>query len=96
VFLVNAFGGDIELGFSVNHLLVVGFYLINLGYVTQALRQARTSPPQDSDRAGEFQGRNHTAGSWPDAFFQSLRFQSSAAARTELNTAHPADTRIKL
>jgi len=37
VFLVNAFGGDIELAGSVNHLLVVGFYLINLGYVAQAL-----------------------------------------------------------
>jgi hypothetical protein len=37
VFLVNAFGGDLELAGSVNHLLVVGFYLINLGYVAQAL-----------------------------------------------------------
>ncbi|MGB1014075.1 MAG: hypothetical protein ACPG4T_08085 [Nannocystaceae bacterium] len=34
VFLVNAFRGEDELADSVNHLLVVGFYLINIGFVT--------------------------------------------------------------
>ena len=38
VFLVDAFQGNTELADSVNHLLVVGFYLINIGYVTLALR----------------------------------------------------------
>lgn len=38
VFLVDAFGGNTELADSVNHLLVVGFYLINIGYVTLALK----------------------------------------------------------
>jgi hypothetical protein len=38
VFLVDAFGGNTELADSVNHLLVVGFYLINVGYVALALR----------------------------------------------------------
>ena len=38
VFLVEVFGGDEALADSVNHLLVVGFYLINLGYVTLALK----------------------------------------------------------
>ena len=38
VFLVTAFHGDEKLADSVNHLLVVGFYLINLGWVTLALR----------------------------------------------------------
>lgn len=38
VFLVDAFGGNKELADSVNHLLVVGFYLINVGYVTFTLR----------------------------------------------------------
>src|ERR1700748_2461866 len=38
VFLVNAFQGNTELADSVNHLLVVGFYLVNLGYVALALR----------------------------------------------------------
>ncbi len=37
IFLVDAFHGNAELADSVNHLLVVGFYLINLGYVTLAL-----------------------------------------------------------
>lgn len=37
VFLLDAFR-DNELADSVNHLLVVGFYLINLGYITIALK----------------------------------------------------------
>ena len=37
VFLVDSFLGNRELASSVNHLLVVGFYLINLGYVLLAL-----------------------------------------------------------
>ena len=38
VFLVDVFRGNDELADSVNHLLVVGFYLINFGYVALALR----------------------------------------------------------
>ena len=37
-FLVEAFAGNKELAESVNHLLVVGFYLINVGYVTVTMR----------------------------------------------------------
>lgn len=37
-FLVDVFAGDGEIADSVNRLLVVGFYLINLGYVCLALR----------------------------------------------------------
>ena len=37
-FLIDAFHGNSELADSINHLLVVGFYLINVGYVTLALR----------------------------------------------------------
>jgi hypothetical protein len=40
IFLVDAFGGNEPLADSVNHLLVVGFYLINIGYVTLALRES--------------------------------------------------------
>ena len=47
VFLVSAFHGNTELADSINHLLVVGFYLINLGYVTLALR---TSYAADTPR----------------------------------------------
>jgi hypothetical protein len=38
VFLVEVFGGDEGLADSVNHLLVVGFYLVNFGYVSLALK----------------------------------------------------------
>ncbi len=38
VFLVDAFGGNEELADSVNHLLVVGFYLVNLGFILLFLR----------------------------------------------------------
>lgn len=40
IFLVDAFHGNAELAASVNHLLVVGFYLINIGYVSLALKTA--------------------------------------------------------
>ena len=39
IFLVDAFHGNQPLADSVNHLLVVGFYLINIGYVTLALKE---------------------------------------------------------
>src|SRR5678815_3041978 len=38
VFLVDCFHGNTHLADSVNHLLVVGFYLINVGFVSLALR----------------------------------------------------------
>jgi hypothetical protein len=38
VFLVDVFHGNEQLADSVNHLLVVGFYLVNLGYVSLALK----------------------------------------------------------
>src|SRR5215510_8728250 len=37
-FLVDVFHGDGGLADSVNHLLIVGFYLINLGYVSLQLK----------------------------------------------------------
>ena len=47
-FLVDAFHGDEGLADSVNHLLVVGFYLLNLGWIVFALR---TYEPVDTARA---------------------------------------------
>ncbi len=38
IFLVDVFHGNEPLADSVNHLLVVGFYLINLGYVSLMLK----------------------------------------------------------
>ena len=38
VFLLDVFDGDEDLASAVNHLLVVGFYLVNRGYVAIALK----------------------------------------------------------
>ncbi len=46
IFLVQAFRGNEAMAASVNHLLVVGFYLINLGFVSLALRYG--APPRDT------------------------------------------------
>jgi len=43
VFLIDAFVGNAELAESVNRLLVVGFYLINVGFVSLALKNS-TNP----------------------------------------------------
>ena len=48
IFLVDAFHGNAELAASVNHLLVVGFYLVNIGFVTLALK---TDADVDTSRA---------------------------------------------
>lgn len=42
VFLVDGFGGDKALADSINHLLVVGFYLINLGFALLQLDSHRS------------------------------------------------------
>jgi hypothetical protein len=47
-FLIDAFHQNEGLADSVNHLLVVGFYLINLGYVSLALKTT-----QSLDDAGQ-------------------------------------------
>src|SRR6185436_18109398 len=43
IFLVDSFLGNEQLADSVNHLLVVGFYLINIGYVSLALKYGVTA-----------------------------------------------------
>ena len=40
VFLIQCFGQNDELARSTNHLLVVGFYLINIGFITLTLSYA--------------------------------------------------------
>ena len=52
IFLVDAFAGNEKLADSVNHLLVVGFYLINIGYVTLALKEK--DKPVDAVQGIEF------------------------------------------
>lgn len=52
VFLVQAFHGREDMADSVNHLLVVGFYLINLGFIATALRYGEK--PRDIQELIEF------------------------------------------
>ncbi len=52
VFLVQAFHGNEAMADSVNHLLVVGFYLINLGFISFALRYG--TKPRDLTEMIEF------------------------------------------
>src|SRR5581483_12207541 len=40
IFLLDAFRGNDALADSVNQLLVVGFYLVNVGYIAVALKTA--------------------------------------------------------
>jgi hypothetical protein len=44
VFLVQCFGHNEQLAKSTNHLLVVGFYLVNIGFITLTLSNG--SEPQ--------------------------------------------------
>ena len=41
VFLVDCFGHDEKLARSTNHLLVVGFYLVNIGFILLMLQFGR-------------------------------------------------------
>ena len=52
VFLVQAFRGKEDMADSVNHLLVVGFYLINVGFIAAALRYG--DKPHDVQETIEF------------------------------------------
>jgi len=52
VFLVENFQGQETLADSINHLLLVGFYLVNIGFVALALRYG--TKPTDLVGAFEF------------------------------------------
>ena len=52
VFLVENFQGQERLADSINHLLLVGFYLVNVGFVALALRYGQK--PTDLVEAFEF------------------------------------------
>lgn len=47
IFLVDAFRGHETLADAVNHLLIVGFYLVNFGYILLALK---TTDPLSTSR----------------------------------------------
>ena len=52
IFLVDCFAGNEKLADSVNHLLVVGFYLVNLGFVSLALKYG--DPARSAQEAIEY------------------------------------------
>ncbi len=52
IFLVDCFGHDKVLARSTNHLLVVGFYLVNIGFILLALQFGDT--PEDVPEAIRF------------------------------------------
>ncbi len=52
LFLVENFEGNEALADSINHLLLVGFYLVNIGFVSLALRYG--AKPTDAVEAIEF------------------------------------------
>jgi len=52
VFLTECFGHDQLLAASTNHLLVVGFYLVNLGWILLTLRFG--APPETAIDAVQF------------------------------------------
>ena len=92
IFLVDVFRGNEAVADSVNHLLIVGFYLINLGYVSLALkisepigvkRQRRDDqrPLAQWVRVGILQGDDHFA-------LDERREIGAHASRLELNAAY--------
>ena len=78
VFLVEVFHGDEKIADSVNHLLVVGFYLINLGYVTLALKIGDNIASDSARVSRRFRGRSAWF-YWSSAECISLIFLSLAA-----------------
>ncbi len=52
IFLIDAFHGNEAMADSVNHLLVVGFYLINIGFVSLYLKYGEK--PVDAVEAIEY------------------------------------------
>ena len=52
VFLIENFEGKEHLADSINHLLLVGFYLVNIGFISLALRYG--DKPDDAVGAVEF------------------------------------------
>jgi hypothetical protein len=52
LFLIDAFHGNVEMADAVNHLLQVGFYLVNVGFVALFLRFGDT--PTDAVTSVEY------------------------------------------
>ena len=89
IFLVDVFRGNEAIADSVNQLLVVGFYLINLGYISLMLkirRARRRCPPKH--RGACLQDGPGAAGPWRDALFQPVSVQQDSDVGPEQPKAH--------
>ena len=82
IFLVDAFHGNEPLADSINHLLLVGFYLINIGYVSLALKYGdKRGGPARRARSAQHQDRRRAARPRRDALLQPLRLLEDAEPR---------------
>lgn len=95
VFLVDVFQGNEGLASSVNHLLVVGFYLVNLGFISLAL-ETRGGVPDTraaiellSSKVGMVLlvlGAMHLFNVY---VFSAIRRRALQRGRERVNVAHP-------
>ena len=95
-FLVDAFHGQESLADSVNHLLVVGFYLINLGWIVDdAADTPRRQHRAIRARAAQRQGRHRAVRARHHALLQSVSLQPlpppRARSAADRHAADPAD-----
>ena len=89
VFLADVFDGNDDLADAVNRLLVVGFYLLNLGFVTLYLRVG--TEVRDAARPGrdaEREDRHRDARARGRALLQRLRLQQHPPAQPHGGPAH--------
>jgi hypothetical protein len=92
VFLVDVFDHRTDLADSVNHLLVVGFYLVNFGYVALALKLAE----KVADAVGATEALSHKVGLVLVVlggmhFFNLFVFSRIRRAHTLRNAPRPVD-----
>ena len=81
IFLVDAFHGNEGLADSVNHLLVVGFYLVNIGFVMRPEGEGEAIRHADVDRAAEQQDRPRAHRPWGDALHEHDHLLQAAPPR---------------
>jgi hypothetical protein len=82
IFLVDCFHGNTDLADSVNHLLLVGFYLMNIGFVSLYLKTAEEiSRCSRGLRGAQRQDGRRAAGPRRHALLQPLRLHQDAPPR---------------
>ena len=83
IFLVDAFHQNEKLADSINHLLLVGFYLVNFGYVNLALRYGdKPTNLETMLEILEHEDWRRLARARRDALLQPVRLLAHAPARS--------------